>query len=280
MCASSAREQDEWTSHLGAFVENDQFAETNVQHRKTADKLYLAPSDMVSTGHVAQQEPGRRPRASTLGTTSKPNLVIIKNTSDLPEKLENSERRSALQRSQSVVNYASTTTILSPNRSERVRIEEAMVNVWSKELLPYPGMRVSLERSLRRSASLMMRKLSKKSITGTFTMRSQSTTSSKKKVQSPSWEFRNTDTNLLPRREESTSSQEPHDASSHKPSRRKSLRAVVARGKHAKHKDTRTGEEVGCDSCGTDDVQAESRWRPSNLLHSVSVDGLRSILAH
>lgn len=66
--------------------------------------------------------------------------------------------------------------VLAPARSERARLEAFLADVWSREILPFPGMttRARSEHLVRTSASTVMRKLSVASITSSFTKRSGS----------------------------------------------------------------------------------------------------------
>jgi hypothetical protein len=65
--------------------------------------------------------------------------------------------------------------VLAPQRNERIRLEGLLSDVWSRDILPFPGMtsRVRSEH-VRASASHMMRKLSVASIASNFTKRSTS----------------------------------------------------------------------------------------------------------
>ncbi|KAL6402898.1 rho guanyl nucleotide exchange factor [Ilyonectria robusta] len=63
--------------------------------------------------------------------------------------------------------------VLAPPRSERTRLEILLADIWSRDILPFPGMasRSRSEHLVRSSASSMMRKLSVASITGSFSKR-------------------------------------------------------------------------------------------------------------
>lgn len=66
--------------------------------------------------------------------------------------------------------------MLAPSRGDRARLEALLSDVWSREVLPFPGMttRARNEHIIRSSAQSMMRKLSVTSITSSFTKRSAS----------------------------------------------------------------------------------------------------------
>lgn len=97
--------------------------------------------------------------------------VIIKNTNAFKE----SASTTAINRSQSLLT-TNRIPVLAPSRADRIRLEAILTDVWTKEVLPYPGMtgRARSEHLVRASASSMMRKLSVASIASNFTKRSGS----------------------------------------------------------------------------------------------------------
>lgn len=74
--------------------------------------------------------------------------------------------------------------ILAPPRGERARLEALLSDIWSRDILPFPGMtgRSRSEHLVRSSASTMMRKLSVASIASSFAKRSNSVASISKLV--------------------------------------------------------------------------------------------------
>ncbi len=80
-----------------------------------------------------------------------------------------------MNRSQSLLT-TNRIPVLAPPRAERVRLENLLSDVWTREILPFPGMtgRTRSEHLVRASASSMIRKLSVASIAGNFTKRSVS----------------------------------------------------------------------------------------------------------
>lgn len=66
--------------------------------------------------------------------------------------------------------------MLAPPRGERARLEALLSDVWSREILPFPGMTMKSrsENLVRSSASTVMRKLSVASFASSFTKRSAS----------------------------------------------------------------------------------------------------------
>lgn len=106
--------------------------------------------------------------------------MIINNTNAFKE----TSSSASINRSQSVLT-TNRIPILAPTRAERIRIETLLADVWTRDILPYPGMmgRSRSEHMVRRSASSMMRKLSVASITSNFTKRSGSTVSLNKMAE-------------------------------------------------------------------------------------------------
>jgi hypothetical protein len=80
-----------------------------------------------------------------------------------------------MHRSQSLLT-TNRIPVLAPSRADRIRLEALLADVWTREILPFPGMtgRARNEHLVRASASSMMRKLSVASIASNFTKRSGS----------------------------------------------------------------------------------------------------------
>lgn len=88
----------------------------------------------------------------------------------------------SINRSQSLLTNTGRLPVLAPSPGDRARLEALVSDVWTREILPFPGMtaRARSEHAVRSSASSMIRKLSVTSIASTFTKRSPSVTSLKK----------------------------------------------------------------------------------------------------
>lgn len=113
-------------------------------------------------------------RATTVGPKTALCNVIIKNTS--VEKDALTAANGSINRSQSLLATKGRVPVLAPSRGDRARIEALLSDVWSREVLPFPGMtlRARNEHMIRASAHSVIRKLSVTSITSTFTRRSAS----------------------------------------------------------------------------------------------------------
>jgi hypothetical protein len=113
-------------------------------------------------------------RATTVGPNTGLCQVIIKNTNAFKE----SSSTAHINRSQSLLT-TNRIPIIASTRGERIRLESLLADVWTRDILPYPGMsgRARSEHLVRASASSMMRKLSVASIASNFTKRSGSVTS-------------------------------------------------------------------------------------------------------
>ena len=172
LTACSAVEADVWRTHLNKHIAVQAQAAANGR----ANPLELSSpltAEMRSVGK-AFGKPGsfvRRMsvhRTQTVGPTTDLNQVIIKNTQAVKEVMDNPSATSlAIPRSQSVVTPSHVQT-LAPRRAERIRLEGLLVDVWTKDLLPFPGMTVKRSDPIRASANNVMRKFSMVSITSNF----------------------------------------------------------------------------------------------------------------
>ena len=116
-------------------------------------------------------------RAATVAPKVATCQVIIRNTHKPQDGQElRYSTAGAVNRSQSLLT-THRVTILAPKRSERIRLEQSLADVWTRDTLPFPGM--SLTRGgniIRASAGSLVRKLSLASIHTPFTKRSTSLT--------------------------------------------------------------------------------------------------------
>ncbi|KFY38928.1 hypothetical protein V495_06289 [Pseudogymnoascus sp. VKM F-4514 (FW-929)] len=169
--ACSSKEELEWRNRLNIG--------TNREHAGSYDQAFMT---MVSLGIKSLGTVFGKPgtvarrlsirRATTVGPKSPLCQVIIKNTSATKDTATSSTY-TAVNRSQSLLG-TSRIPVLAPSRAERVRLERLLSDVWTRQVLPYPGMtgRARSEHLVRSSASSMIRKLSVASITSNFTKRS------------------------------------------------------------------------------------------------------------
>ena len=110
-----------------------------------------------------------------MGPRTNVSQVFIKNTHALKDSIDSSTAGNLLvSRSQSLLS-TNRIPVLAPKRLDRMRMEHDLAKVWTKELLPYPGMGGNRgEHLFRASASSMMRKFSRASLASGFTKRSAS----------------------------------------------------------------------------------------------------------
>jgi hypothetical protein len=159
--------------------------------------------------------------------------VIIKNTNAFKE----SPSSAAINRSQSLLT-TNRIPVLAPSRADRIRLEALLADVWTKEILPYPGMtgRARNEHLVRASASSMMRKLSVASITSNFTKRSGSMASLHKTTEdneSSDFDFQK----ATPVRTENSSSESSQQKDLEDPTRSR-LSVIPDEKENAYHKDS------------------------------------------
>ncbi|MCJ1469436.1 hypothetical protein MMC07_008069 [Pseudocyphellaria aurata] len=182
LCACSAREEEQWKSSLLEYSSKEGQIQKEDQ-ATLAPLFYILLPDIRSLGHIFGV-PGtltRRisiQRAATVNPRTNACQVIIKNTNALRDS--NDSQTSApdsLSRSHSLLS-TNRILVLAPKRAERLRMEYALTEVWTRDLLPFPGMSPNRgEHLIRTSASSMMRKLSRATMANSFTKRSTSNAS-------------------------------------------------------------------------------------------------------
>jgi len=181
LCACSSHEEEQWRSRLLEYS-------TKEGQRQAEDDVGLPPRyallnlKMKSLGQAFRQsENSVRPlslqRASTIprGASCQ---VIIKNTNAIKDhQSRNISPSDSMGRSQSLM-ANNRVPILAPKRTERTRMEHGLAGVWTRELLPYPGMGGQRgENMIRNSASSMLQRLRGASLSSTFSKRSTSVSS-------------------------------------------------------------------------------------------------------
>lgn len=116
-------------------------------------------------------------RAATVAPRIATCQVIIRNTHKPQDSQEmKAPTAAAVNRSQSLLT-THRVTVLAPKRSERVRLEQSLADVWTRDTLPFPGMTLTRGGNIiRASAGSLVRKLSLASIHTPFAKRSTSLT--------------------------------------------------------------------------------------------------------
>ncbi|CAO2657836.1 Nn.00g070960.m01.CDS01 [Neocucurbitaria sp. VM-36] len=177
--ACTSQEEETWKQQLRKRIVQE--THDYVQGQSTMQDMFSSLTlDLKSLGPVFGHANSlvRRMsihRAATMGAKTSMSQVIIKNTQ--AQKLSDSPPMfspSMVTRSQS---YMSTNCVptLAPRRAERIRLETALEDVWTKDVLPFPGMsNRKVENQIRASANSVMRKLSMASIASNFSRRSPS----------------------------------------------------------------------------------------------------------
>jgi hypothetical protein len=177
--ACSSTEEEAWKNQLRERIvyETHDFVEGQSTMQ---DMLTSVTLDLKSLGPVFGHANSlvRRMsvhRAATLGAKTNTNQVIIKNTQ--AQKFPDSSPHMSpgmIARSQSHLSPNHIHTLV-PRRAERIRLEHALEDVWTKDILPFPGMSSRrMENQIRASANSVMRKLSMASIASNFSRRSPS----------------------------------------------------------------------------------------------------------
>ena len=178
--ACSAKEEAAWTSALRARSVAEA-SEAEGRPSKPFNMYSSLSLDIKPCGTVFGQ-PGsiaRRlsiHRATTLGAKSGIAQVVIKNTHAFRDGYESQQLSISppINRTHSLLSTARVPMLI-PRRADRIRLENALADLWSRDTIPYPGMGNKRgDNLIRTSASSMMRKLSIASLTTSFSKRSTS----------------------------------------------------------------------------------------------------------
>ncbi|KAL8673078.1 MAG: hypothetical protein Q9168_002501 [Polycauliona sp. 1 TL-2023] len=175
LCACSRDEEEAWTQAVAHHVER-------CSHKQPDEVSLLQPIHTFLALHANPLGPvfgmpgslTRRlsiQRAATIHARTNGAQVIIRNTTAAKEDKDGFS--DSLGRSKSMMT-ASRVPILAPKRIERARMEASLADVWSRDRLPFPGMK---DNNIRASASSMMRKISRASLHSAFSKTSNSTAS-------------------------------------------------------------------------------------------------------
>ena len=176
MCACSAREEDQWKGEL-------------LRASKASSPLPAASDSKFLTLKMRRLGPifgqpgtlSRRmamQRAATVDRRTNSCQIIIKNTHSLKEVQDSPKASPAsFDRSHSLLS-TNRIPILAPERADRIRLEHALEGVWTRDVLPFPGMTTNRGGDfIRASKDSVMRKLSKASTASQSSKRSVSYTS-------------------------------------------------------------------------------------------------------
>lgn len=176
LTACSMVEAQVWRDHLARRIEAQSQAVAEgmsnvfelhsplVSDMRSIGKTFGKPGSFVKRMSVH--------RTATVGPTTDLNQVIINNTQAVKEALDTSSTNAStssihIPRSQSVATPSHVQT-LAPRRADRARLETLLSDVWTKHLLPYPGMTIGRSEQIRGSAKHVIRKFSMASITSNF----------------------------------------------------------------------------------------------------------------
>lgn len=170
MTACSSAEAEEWRSRLkrpnGTEAQDSGIFSSQELNMKSLGTIF------GKQGTLARRLSIRR--AITVTPKSPMCQVVVKNTSAVRDRLGSSSPTLAINRSQSLLTTNSRIPVLAPPRAERARLELLLSDVWSRDILPFPGItnRPKNEHLVR--ASSVMRKISMASLTGSFNKRTGS----------------------------------------------------------------------------------------------------------
>lgn len=148
-------------------------------HQDDREISTLIPLGCRPVGQVWRHQASKRlrrdcvQRAATVNPKPFVQQVIIKNTTALKNgNVARDDLSPTITRSQSYLSPHNV-PVLAPRRAERIRLEASLHDVWTKSMLPYPGMPIRrLDNPLRASAQSVIRKFSMTSLASNFSRRS------------------------------------------------------------------------------------------------------------
>ena len=304
LSACTPEEEKQWKNNLielSAAESQNQFEEYPISPARYS-ALYLAirpiGSILGQPGTLARRISIQR--AATMGPRTNVCQVFIRNTHALRDIVDSSIAGNyAVGRSRSLLT-TNRIPVLAPKRMERMKMEQDLSKVWTKDMLPYPGMggnRGDHANMIRASASSVMRKLSRASIASGFSKRSTSfaslTNSKFDEVYEPSTIIGKLDTSngmnsmpLLPIGE--SSKIDAQGALSFRsivlPDRTSSRKGAHPKSKGFSNKENGTdvsegssiGKNIVRQSGNSDERTLRNRWSsPISLIRSFSTEGMK-----
>ena len=175
LSACSEREAVQWRDSLRK--EADISSYRNSEAVPDMRKYFMTTLELKPLGTMVGQPNNPTRRSSVHGSLTMTMCseivhLIIKGTQAPAHPCQGpNAEEPAVSRSQSLM-ITDRTAILSPKRQERIRLERSLVDVWTRDILPYPGMTLGKgDHLIRTSAGSLMRRLS---LHTPFTRRSSS----------------------------------------------------------------------------------------------------------
>jgi hypothetical protein len=178
MTACSLKEEEVWRESLRSCIAAEGLvgveSGSTCQNGMTFLALQMRPIFTIFAQDTCRKRISVH-RAATMGPKHAMTQLILKNTlAQKAQPASASAKNLPVARSLSLLSTGHI-PVLAPNRSERIRLEAALSDVWTKDMIPYPGMPSRrAEHTIRASANSVMRKLSMASIASNFSKRSVS----------------------------------------------------------------------------------------------------------
>jgi hypothetical protein len=176
MTACTIKEEQEWRTRLSHAAAAESPSQGGQPPVFDSLALNIKPLGTVfgKPGTIARRISVHR--ATTVGPKTPLCQVILKNTSVVSSAPASTSSgmgggsSSSINRSMSLLTTNTRIPILAPSRGDRARLEALLSDVWTRDILPFPGItaRSRSEYLVKASAGAMMRKLSVASITGSF----------------------------------------------------------------------------------------------------------------
>ncbi|KAI1910469.1 hypothetical protein LOZ65_006366 [Ophidiomyces ophidiicola] len=159
--ACSAKEESEWVRHLILEMAPESSTQPGAGSPRGKSSLYfdIKPLQAMIVNDRLLGAARRTSIHGTLVTLASPDYqrIYIKGTSAIPI---NQSNRPPLGRSQSVQN-AERDIVIAPKRQKRVKLEKRLSDIWTRDIIPYPGMPVQGlgEAFMRSSTDALMGRL-------------------------------------------------------------------------------------------------------------------------
>lgn len=179
-CGCTELEAERWKSRLqeASARENQRQNERDHPLASSPDFLFLEVEEYANKPKVGGAlSRGRfiRPFAKFTPPVQTVTVVIMNTYIPVRGEPTDSPHNAAMLANRSLLQVSTEShQTLVPERVDRIRMEQAMSEVWTRGTLPFPGMTTSRSGQLIRASASMMRKLSKTSVTSTPSKRSTS----------------------------------------------------------------------------------------------------------
>lgn len=164
LTACSEKEEVQWKDNL--LKQADISGHRPSEAMPDLRRYFMTVLELKPLGTMVGQPNNPTRRSSIHGSltmTMRPEVVhlVVKGTRAPPQPGQTPKpEEPGVTRSQSLM-ITDRTAILAPKRQERIRVERSLSDIWTRDVLPYPGMSQGKgDHNIRTSAGSLMRRLS------------------------------------------------------------------------------------------------------------------------